>query len=147
MIVAIGAGTPVTGSASQTAAGSERFGGRGSAGPQGAGSRWLARAPFAAWRGRGDIDSVAIAPEGVAFAIETKTRTYADQHLRVVRDQAAWLWRRRRRWCRIGAVPVLCVVRARNVQRLECGVLVVSLDWLVPALRSRAGASAPLWVA
>ena len=26
------------------------------------------------WRGRGDIDSVAIAPTGVAFAIETKTK-------------------------------------------------------------------------
>jgi hypothetical protein len=26
------------------------------------------------WRGRGDIDSLAIAPTGVAFAIETKTR-------------------------------------------------------------------------
>jgi hypothetical protein len=26
------------------------------------------------WRGSGDIDSVAIAPSGIAFAIETKTR-------------------------------------------------------------------------
>jgi hypothetical protein len=29
-----------------------------------------------AWRGPGDIDSVAIAPSGIAVAIETKTRTY-----------------------------------------------------------------------
>ena len=28
------------------------------------------------WQGRGDIDSVAIAPTGIAVAIETKTRTY-----------------------------------------------------------------------
>jgi hypothetical protein len=32
------------------------------------------------WRGRGDIDSLAIAPTGVAFAIETKTRAYDDRH-------------------------------------------------------------------
>jgi hypothetical protein len=93
------------------------------------------------WRGRGDIDSVAVAPAGVAFAIETKMRTYGDHHLRVVRGQAAWLCRRRRRWCRCGAVPVICVVRPRNVQRLECGVLVVSLDRLVSALRGRGAAS------
>jgi hypothetical protein len=34
------------------------------------------------WRGRGDIDSVAISPTGIAVAIETKTRTYDDHHLR-----------------------------------------------------------------
>ena len=28
------------------------------------------------WEGHGDIDHVAISPTGVAFAIETKTRTY-----------------------------------------------------------------------
>jgi hypothetical protein len=33
------------------------------------------------WRGRGDIDSIAIAPSGVAFAIETKTRTFDARHL------------------------------------------------------------------
>jgi hypothetical protein len=57
------------------------------------------------WQGRGDIDSLAIAPTGVAFAIETKTRTYDDRHLACVCDQAAWLYRRRRRWCGRGAVP------------------------------------------
>src|ERR1700729_2827096 len=40
-------------------------------------------------QGRGDIDSVAIAPTGVAVAIETKTRTYDAAHLSRVRGQAA----------------------------------------------------------
>ena len=91
------------------------------------------------WRGRGDIDSLAIAPTGVAFAVETKTRTYDDRHLARVREQAAWLSRRRRRWCRRGAVPVMCLVRARGVQRLEQDVLVVSIDRLIPVLRSGVG--------
>lgn len=67
------------------------------------------------WRGRGDIDSVAIAPGGVAFAIQTKTVRYEDRHLAVVREQAAWLWRFRRRWRRHAVVPVLCIARARGV--------------------------------
>jgi hypothetical protein len=93
------------------------------------------------WQGRGDVDSLAIAPTGVAFAIETKTRTYDDRHLARVRDQATWLWRRRRRWCRRGAVPVICVVRARGVHRLEQNVLVVSIDRLIPVLQSAVGES------
>jgi hypothetical protein len=88
-----------------------------------------------AWRERGDIDSLAIAPTGVAFVVETKTRAYNDRHLARMREQAAWLSRRRRRWCRHGAVPVICVVRARDVQRLEQNVLVVSIDRLIPVLR------------
>ena len=88
------------------------------------------------WRGRGDIDSLAIAPTGVAFAIETKTRTYDGRHLARVREQAAWLSRRRRRWCRRGAVPVVCLVRARGVERVEQDVLVISIDRLIPVLRS-----------
>ena len=95
------------------------------------------------WRGRGDIDSLAIAPTGVGFVVETKTRAYDDRHLARVRDQAAWLSRRRRRWCRRGAVPVVCLVRARGVQRLEQTVLVVSIDRLIPVLRSCAGRPAP----
>lgn len=90
------------------------------------------------WRKRGDIDSVAIAPSGLAFAIETKTRAYDGNHLAVVQQQAAWLWRRRRRWCRLGALPVLCVVRAAGIQRCERGVLVVSLEALIPTLRHAA---------
>jgi Holliday junction resolvase len=88
------------------------------------------------WRGRGDVDSVAIAPGGAAFAIEVKTSRYEDRHLALVREQAAWLWRFRRRWCRHGVVPALCVARARGVDRWEDGVLVVSIDRLVPALQA-----------
>ena len=43
------------------------------------------------WQGRGDIDSIAIAPTGFAFTIETKTRTYTAEHLARVRDQTNWL--------------------------------------------------------
>jgi hypothetical protein len=88
------------------------------------------------WRGRGDIDSLAIAPTRIAFAIETKTMSFDDRHLSRVRDQAAWLSRRRRRWCRRGAIPVLCIVRSRGIERLEQNVLVVSIDRLIPVLRS-----------
>jgi Nuclease-related domain len=88
------------------------------------------------WQGRGDVDSVAIAPGGIGFAIETRTRSYDQRHLRRVWEQAAWLSRRRRRWCRCGALPVLCVVRGHGVQRWEDDVLVVSLDRLTPFLRS-----------
>ena len=88
------------------------------------------------WRGGGDIDLVAIAPWGVAFAIEVKTSRYEDRHLVVVREQAGWLWRFRRRWCRQGVVPVLCVARARGVYRWEDSVLVVSIDRLVLALHA-----------
>jgi hypothetical protein len=87
------------------------------------------------WQGRGDIDSVAIAPTGVAVAIETKTRTYDAEHVARVYEQAAWLSRRRRRWCRHGAIAILCLVRAHGVERHERGVLVVSIDRLVPTLR------------
>ncbi|MGP0053756.1 MAG: nuclease-related domain-containing protein [Solirubrobacteraceae bacterium] len=93
------------------------------------------------YRGRGDIDSVAIAPTGIAFTIETKTRTFDTNHLAGVRDMAAWLYCRRRRWCRRGALPVLCVVRARGVERVQDGVLIVSVDRLVAALRGAAGLS------
>jgi hypothetical protein len=83
------------------------------------------------WSGRGDIDSVAIAPTGVGFAIETKTRTYDERQLGRVVEQARWPGRRRRRWCRLGALPVLCVVRAAGEERFERDVLVVSIDRLV----------------
>ncbi len=93
------------------------------------------------YRGRGDIDSVAIAPTGIAFAIETKTRTFDAHHVAGVREMAAWLCRRRRRWCPRGALPVLCVVRARGFERVENGVMIVSLDRLVRALRATARTS------
>ena len=100
------------------------------------------------WGGRGDIDSVAMTPTGVAFAIETKTRTFDASHVVRVREMAQWLHRRRRRWCRRGAFPVLCVVRARGLEYVDGGVLIVSLDRLVPALRVAAGlATRPAFLA
>ncbi len=90
------------------------------------------------WRGRGDIDSLAIAPTGVGFAIETKTRAYDDRQLARVRNRAAWTSRRRRRWCRCGAVPVVCLVRARGIERVEREVLVVSIRRR-PGIRGRIG--------
>jgi hypothetical protein len=57
--------------------------------------------------------------------------------------RAVWLSRRRRRWCRHGALAVLCLVRARGVQRLEDDVLVASIDRLTLVLRSAVGAVVP----
>ncbi len=91
------------------------------------------------WHGRGDIDSVAIAPTGVAVVIETKTRTYERRHLALVQEQTAWLSRRRRRWARNGALAVMCLVRARGVERVEHDVLVVSIDRLIHVVRVAAG--------
>lgn len=93
------------------------------------------------WGGRGDIDSVAIAPTGTAFAIESKTRRFDACHLAHARQTAAWLHRRRRCWCGRGALPVLCVVHGRRLEDVRDGVLVVSLDRLAPALRASAGTS------
>jgi hypothetical protein len=90
------------------------------------------------WKGRGDIDSIAIAPAGLAFAIETKTRNFTSDDLARIRDIAGWLDKRRRRWCPKGALPVLCVVRDRGLERVEAGVLVVSVDRLPAALRTAA---------
>ena len=87
------------------------------------------------WHGGGDIDSVAIAPTGIAVAIETETRTYEARHVARVREQADWLSRRRRRWARNGALGVLCLVRTRGVERVERDVLVVSIDRLTDLLR------------
>ena len=94
------------------------------------------------WQGRGDIDSVAIAPTGIAVAIETKTRTYDCRHLARVREQVAWLSRRRRRWARNGALGVMCLVRARGIERVEESVLVVSVDRLAHVLRVAAAMGA-----
>jgi hypothetical protein len=95
------------------------------------------------WQGRGDIDSVAIAPTGIGIVIETKTKTYDRGHLARVRKQALWLTRRRRRWCRAGALGVLCLARVHGVNRVEHDVLVVSLDQLPQALRSAAAGVVP----
>jgi hypothetical protein len=82
---------------------------------------------------------VAITPTGVGIVIETKTSTYDERHLARAYEQAVWLSRRRRRWCRAGALAILCVVRARGVQRREHDVLVVSIDRLAPMLKIAAG--------
>jgi len=84
--------------------------------------------------GGGTRTSVAIAPSGVVGAIETKAKIYDARHLARVQEQAAWLARRRRRWGRRGALAVLCLVRMRGVERVEDGVLVVSIDRLIPLL-------------
>jgi len=76
------------------------------------------------WLGPGDIDSVARAHRDCGV-VETKTRTYEERHLDRVRAQAAWLVRRRRRWCRNGTLAVLCLVRTPGVQRVDRDVLVV----------------------
>jgi hypothetical protein len=99
------------------------------------------------YRRRGDIDSVAIAPSGIAFAIEAKTRRFDTRHLAGTREMAAWLYRRRRRWCPRGALPVLCVVRARGLERVENEVLIVSLERLVPALRAKGTSQRPAFLA
>ena len=95
----------------------------------------MAAAAFAELACGGDIDSVAIAPTGIVVAIETKTRTYEARHVARVREQADWLSRRRRSWARNGALGVLCLVRARGVERVERDVLVVSIDRLTQVLR------------
>lgn len=93
------------------------------------------------WDGEGDVDHVAISPAGLAFVVEAKTRTYEPRHLAAVRNQAEWLRDRRRRWCPRGALPVLCVTRGQ-LEHIENGVLVVSVERLPGALRARAGTAA-----
>jgi hypothetical protein len=95
------------------------------------------------WRGHGDVDHVAIAPTGIAFAIETKTSRYQERHLDLVRDQAAWLRQRRRRWCPRAAFPVLCLVHGPAVDTVEDDVLIVSVDRLIAALRRAATTTRP----
>ena len=96
------------------------------------------------WQGGGDIDHLAIAPPGVglAFAIETKTRTYAPGDLARITTIAHWLVRHGSGWCRHGAVPILCLAGARGIERWEAGVVIVSADRLVPVLSRLAGTTA-----
>jgi hypothetical protein len=68
---------------------------------------------------------------------ETKTLRYARAHAGRTVQAARWLGRRRHRYPR-GVVPVVCITRARWVERFEYGALVVSLDRLVPALYAAA---------
>lgn len=86
------------------------------------------------WQG-GEISTRWRSPRPGLRLIETKTRTYDRSHLARVREQAAWLSRRRRRWARKGALGVLCLVRVRGVERVEHDVSVVSIDRLTHVLR------------
>ena len=70
------------------------------------------------WPGRGDLDHVLLSPLGLGFVIETKTLRYSRVHVLRTFDAARWLARKRRRYpC--GVLPVVCVTRARRVERLE----------------------------
>jgi hypothetical protein len=87
--------------------------------------------------GGGDIDHLAMAPGGLTVLVETKTRTYTHQHVERTRALANWLVGRRRTWA-TRVVPVICLAAAHGVERFEGGVLVVSLERLVPLLRELA---------
>jgi Nuclease-related domain len=93
------------------------------------------------WSSGGDLDHVVRAASGMGFVIETKTLRYRTAHLERTARAARWLARRRWRYPR-GVLAIVCVTRSRGIERLEAGVLVVSLDHLVPALR-RAAAAVP----
>lgn len=94
-----------------------------------AGSGWVV-GNGVPWPGGGDIDHLVRSPNGVGFAIETKTRTFSQEHLRRTAATARWAARRSRRYP-AGVVPVLCVVRARRLQSRYGDVVVVSLDRLL----------------
>jgi hypothetical protein len=116
--------------------GRRALGGRGApcaGAAQGAG---VAAASWRALAGRREIDSVAIAPMG-RVAIETKPRSYDGRQLGWVLEQAGWLDRRRWRWCRRWALPVLCVVRASGVEWSATSTGAGGLDR--PARRCAAG--------
>jgi hypothetical protein len=93
---------------------------------------WVAHA--VEWPGRGDLDHVLRSPSGMGFVIETKTLRYGRVHVARTIDAARWLARKRRRYPR-GVLPVVCVTRARRLERFQDEALVVSLDCLMTALR------------
>jgi hypothetical protein len=86
------------------------------------------------WPGRGDLDHVLRSSSRMGFVIETKTLRYTRAHVARAVDSALWLARRRWRYP-AGVCPVICVTRARRTEQIEEGVLVVSLDRLMTALR------------
>ena len=86
------------------------------------------------WPGRGDLDHVLRSLSGMGFVIETKTLRYSRAHVVRTVQAARWLARKRRRYpC--GVLPVVCVTRARRVERFEEEALVVSLGCVMTALR------------
>jgi hypothetical protein len=56
-----------------------------------------------------------------------------------VREQVAWLSRRRRSWACNGALGVVCIVRAEGIESVEHDVIVVSIDRVSKVLRLVAG--------
>ena len=78
-------------------------------------------------------DHLVRSPDGLGFAIETKTRVFSQKHLRRTEATARWAARRCRRYPH-GVIPVLCVVQARSVESRCDDVVVVSLDRLLPFL-------------
>lgn len=100
------------------------------------GSGWVVRNGVR-WPGGGDIDHLIRSPDGVGFAMETKTRSFGEGHLRRTAATARWAAQRRRRYQR-GVVPVLCVVRAHGVECRYGDVVVVSLDRLLALLERTA---------
>ena len=109
-----------------------------------AGSGWMVRNGVL-WPGGGDVDHLVRSPNGVGFAIETKTWTYSQEHLRRTAATARWAARRRRRYPH-GVVPVLCVVRAHRVESRRGDVVVVSLDRLLAVLERLARSLERQWV-
>jgi hypothetical protein len=77
------------------------------------------------WPGPGDLDHVVRAPSGIGFVIETKTPRYTRTHLVRASGAARWLGGRRR-YYPCGVVPVICLARARRVERVRDDVLIVS---------------------
>ena len=86
------------------------------------------------WPRGGDLDHVVRSPSGIGFVIETKTLRWNRVQLVRTIEAARCLGRRRRRYPR-GVVPVICVVRARSLERRDGNLLIVSLDRLLPAVR------------
>jgi hypothetical protein len=89
------------------------------------------------WPSGGDVDHLLRSPDGLGFAIETKTLTFSQEHVRRTEATARWAGRCRRRYPQ-GVIPVLCVVRARRVESCCGDVVVVSLDRLLPVLEHHA---------
>jgi hypothetical protein len=93
------------------------------------------------WPGGGDVDHLLRSPAGVGFSVETKSRAFNQEHLERTTRTASWAAEKRRRYPR-GVLPVLCVVRNRDLEHAYGDVLVVSLDRLERALLSRGGGHA-----
>ena len=104
-------------------------------------SRGLATPPFAALSGARRYRQRRHRSDGDRVRDRDQHPNLPRHHVANTREMAVWLCRHRRRWCRGGALAVLCVVGARSLERVEDDVLIVSLDRLLPALRVRAGTS------